>query len=290
VGRVAEAEEAYGAALKLVPGDPVAHGSYGEFLENQGRCQEAEAEFNEAIQFQPEQSWFWALRGGAYADQGQWEKAAADFVQATQCKEPDADDWYAREMLNLRDGEAWYAQALLHLREGNLGGYRQICADLLERFGGEATWTCTLSPNSGADPNRVVDLAEKVLAKSSRDHWHVTQLGAALYRARHFEEAVKQLTEATELSAGPYQTNMLCTWFFLAMAHHRFGHAEEANRWLEKASRITMDILKTPAKSSEKSSGANGTVTANWAGKLVLELLLSEAEQLIQRPNAKPGE
>jgi hypothetical protein len=42
---------------------------------------------------------------------------------------------------------------------------------------------------------------------------------------------------------------MLGTWFFLAMAHYRLGHAEEARRWLEKASRATDDVLKPPDKS-----------------------------------------
>jgi Flp pilus assembly protein TadD len=73
-------------------------------------------------------------------------------------------------------------------------------------------------------------LAESLLTKSSRDHWHVTQLGAALYRAGRFEEAVARLAEATELSCHPYRTNMLSTWFYLAMAHHRLGRADEARR------------------------------------------------------------
>jgi hypothetical protein len=36
---------------------------------------------------------------------------------------------------------------------------------------------------------------------------------------RFFEDYRR--TEATELNAHPYRTNILCTWFFLAMAHHR---------------------------------------------------------------------
>jgi hypothetical protein len=92
---------------------------------------------------------------------------------------------------------------MLHLRDGNLDGYRSMCSDALERFGAGATWTCTLSPESGADPDRIVSLAEDLLARSSRDHWHVNQLGAALYRAGRFEEAVTRLTEAAELS-GPF--------------------------------------------------------------------------------------
>ena len=113
-----------------------------QVLEDQARYQEAEAELSEAIKLQPEHGWFWVLRGWVYADMGQWEKASADFVKATECKEPHE--------------EAWYSRAMLHLRDGNLDGYREVCSDMLQRFGTGATWTCTLSPNSGVDPARIV--------------------------------------------------------------------------------------------------------------------------------------
>jgi WD40 repeat protein/serine/threonine protein kinase/tetratricopeptide (TPR) repeat protein len=275
VGRVAEAEDAYRAALKLKPDDPLTHGHFGRFLEDQGRYQEAEAEFNEAIQLQPKHGWFWVLRGWAYADRGQWEKASADFVQATECKEPDKS--------------AWYSRALLHLRDGNRDGYRKTCSDMLQRFGPGAVWTCTLTPNSAVDPARIVELAEKSLAESSRDHWHVNQLGAALYRAGRFEEAVKRLTEATELSCDPYRTNMLATWFYLAMAHHRLGHADRARRCLEKAVQGTEEALKSPSEPLGKSGNASRVISPNWHRRLTLQLLRREAEQRIQGPGTKPG-
>jgi tetratricopeptide (TPR) repeat protein len=274
VGRLAEAEEAYRAALKLVPHDPVAHEDLGRFLEGQARYGEAEAEFNEAIKLQPGHGWFWVLRGWACADRDQWDKASADFIKAAQCKEPHQD--------------AWYSRAMLHLRDGNLDGYRSMCSEMLERFGAGATWTCTLSPGSGADPDRIVSLAENLLAKSSRDHWHVNQLGAALYRAGRFEEAVPRLTEATELSCHPYRTNMLDTWLYLAMAHHRLGHAEEARRWLDRAVQGTQEALKSPADPSGKSGNPDGVIPLNWSRRLTLGLLRREAEQRIQAPETKP--
>jgi Flp pilus assembly protein TadD len=277
VGRFAEAEKAYRATLKLMPNDPVAHSNLGKFLADQARYHEAKAQLNEAIQLQPEHGSFWVERGWAYANMRRWHKATADFVKATKCKEPDPD--------------AWYARAILHLRAGDQGGYRKICSDMLERFGAEAVWTCTLAANSGADPAWIVSLAEKALAKSPKDHWHVNpnhwdvhRLGAALYRAGRFQEAVQRLTEATERNAHPYRTNMLCTWFFLAMAHQRLGHAEEARRWLEKASRATEDVRKPNAQPPEKSSTAAGTIPPDWARKLTLGLLRREAEELLGLP------
>jgi Flp pilus assembly protein TadD len=273
VGRLAEAEDAYRAALKLTPHDPVSHENIGMFLEDQARYGEAEVEFSEAIRLQPEHGWFRVLRGWTYADLGQWDEASADFVKAAECKEPHE--------------EAWYSRAMLHLRDANLDGYRSMCSDVLERFGAGATWTCTLSPRSGADPDRLVSLAEDSLAKSSRDHWHVNQLGAALYRADRFEEAVARLTEATELSCHPYPTNMLSTWFYLAMAHHRLGHAEEARRWLDQAVQGTDEALKSPAEPPAKSGNPDGVIPPNWNRRLTLGLLRRETEQLIQAPGTK---
>jgi hypothetical protein len=159
---------------------------------------------------------------------------------------------------------------------------------MLQLFGDGASWICTLTPNSGADPAQLVDLSEKSLAKSSRDHWHVNQLGAALYRAGRIEEAVKRLTEATELSTHPYRTNMVCTWFFLAMARHRLGHTDEARRWLDKAMHGTEEALKSPAESLGKSGNPDGVIPPNWNRKWTLRLLRREAKQLIQGPGTKP--
>jgi WD40 repeat protein/serine/threonine protein kinase/tetratricopeptide (TPR) repeat protein len=274
VGRLAEAENAYRAALKLIPRDPMAHENIGTFLEDQARYEEAAAEFNEAIKLQPEHGWFWVLRGWAHADLGQWDDASADFSKAAECREPHE--------------AAWYSRAILHLRDGNLDGYRSICSDMLDRFGAGATWTCTLSPGSGIDPDRIVSLAEELLARSSRDHWHVNQLGVALFRAGRFEAAVTRLTEAAALSGHPYRTKMLYTWFYLAMAHHRLGHAEQARRWFDQAAQGTDEALKSLAEPPAKSGNTDGAIPANWNRRLTLELLRREAEQSIQAPGTKP--
>ena len=219
-GRLREAEAAFRAALKLESDDPVAHENLGKCLEDQGRYPEAEAELSEAIKLRPEHGWFWVLRGWIHADMGHWEKASADFVKATECSEPNE--------------KAWYSRAMLHLRDGDVDGYREVCSDMLRRFGTGATWTCTLSPNCGADPARIVNLAEKLSAELP-NHWRVNQLGAALYRAGRFEDAVNVLTEATKLDVDPYPTDMLHTWYYLAMAHSRLGHADLARRLAGKS-------------------------------------------------------
>jgi len=171
---------------------------------------------------------------------------------------------------------------MLSLQDGNLDGYRKVCADMLQRFGkadepdaGDAAWTCALTTNAGADPAHLVLLAEKAVAKSPKEHWDVNLLGAALYRAGRCEDAVKRLTEATALNADPYRTNMLYTWFFLAMAHHRLGHADEARRWLAKAVEWQNQASRTDVHDPFMAT------PLSWSDRLCLELFHREAEALI---------
>ena len=96
------------------------------------------------------------------------------------------------------------------------------------------------------------------------------------------------MTEATELSCHPYRTNMLSTWFYLAMAHHRLGHAEEARRWLDRVVQGTQEALKSPAEPPGKSGNPDGVIPPNWSRRLTLGLLHREADQWIPAPGTKP--
>jgi tetratricopeptide (TPR) repeat protein len=56
-------------------------------------------------------------------------------------------------------------------------------------------------------------------------------LGAALYRAGRFDEALRRLGESIRGQGGEGKPQ---DWVFLAMAHHRRGNREEARRWLDR--------------------------------------------------------
>jgi WD40 repeat protein/tetratricopeptide (TPR) repeat protein len=201
----------------------------------------------------------WSLRlrrGRAYAELGQWDKASADFAKAAETNE-------ATETVFLDHG-------LLRLQLADQAGYRRACARMLERFGrtedaetaNSLAWACVLGPHAVADLDQPVKLAEKAVGQAnSREH--LTTLGAALYRAGKLDAALRRLNEAIKVGG---KGGDAFDWLFLAMAHHRLGHAKEASLWLQKAVKDIDD--------------PRGTI--DWDHRLTLQLLRREAEALIQ--------
>jgi WD40 repeat protein/serine/threonine protein kinase len=172
----------------------------------------------------------------------------------------------------------FYIFALADLHVGDIDGYRERCTECLQQF--EETddpgvchwvaWSCVLAPNAVKDFNRVVELAECAVVKGSKTDQNLTALGAVLYRAGRFEEAVRKLSDlATEWEQGkelPTQTSPAYTWFFLAMAHHQLGNADQSQRYFELAA----------DRAEQEMAGAAG-----WNRKLTLQLLQSEAQSLL---------
>ena len=94
-------------------------------------------------------------------------------------------------------------------------------------------------------------------------------LGAALYRAGRFEEAVRQLDRSVEAhGAGGTPFDAL----FLAMAHHRLGRVEQARDWLRRG---------TAAARAAKRQANPRDDGSSWISRLELEILGREAASLI---------
>ena len=171
-----------------------------------------------------------AQRVQTLAQNGQWDLAAAALAKFVE-QEPD----------NLI---LWYSHIRSLIAAGNRVGVRRVCEDLLRRFGNttspivasDVVRCCVLASDSVADHEAPVRLAEIVVAgnpqkrgRAKRDALDV--LGAALYRAGRFGEAIRRLNESIQALDGGDVPNGFA---FLAMAHHRLGHGDEAKRWLDK--------------------------------------------------------
>ena len=82
------------------------------------------------------------------------------------------------------------------------------------------------------------------------------------------EDAVKRLEQAI---ARRDKVSIVHDWLFLAMAHQRLGHGDEARKWLEKSGRAV----------EQAEDG-------RWGQRLELRLLRREAEAMIRPACVSP--
>jgi hypothetical protein len=113
---------------------------------------------------------------------------------------------------------------------------------LLDRFGGttnpraaeQVARACVLGSGAAADPAVPVRLAE-LLAGFDGDGTEKADasstLGAVLYRDGRSTDAIGRLEEAIRVRGGEGAPR---DWAFLAMAHYRLRHRDEARRWLDQ--------------------------------------------------------
>ena len=279
-----EAEAAFAEAAWARPLDTAILIERGRFFAARTRPQRAEAEFVRAYALgnrDPElldtilvsESLFrrvvaerpqdaaplWTARGYRFAQRQRWSEAATDYLEAV-LLEPEVG--YPRDY-----------QILALMAAGDHNGLRRAQFDMLGRFGktkdpeianNVAWWSAR---TKGEEPNlsEAVRLAEIAVNGAPEDQKgdHLNTLGAALYRARRYAEAVKRLDEGIQKHNGKSEPQ---EWVFLALAHHRLGHHEQARRWLDRF----QDYRPKPLPPS----------IALW-NELEIHLLRSEAEAVI---------
>jgi WD40 repeat protein/tRNA A-37 threonylcarbamoyl transferase component Bud32/tetratricopeptide (TPR) repeat protein len=127
----------------------------------------------------------------------------------------------------------------------------------------QVAWCCALAPGVLADPEAPVRLGELAVRgfPAERRDLALNTLGAVLYRAGRSKEAISHLEEAIKARD---RAEVPADWAFLAMAHHRLGHREEARRWLDR--------LRERQPSTDPDE---------FWGELEIRLLRSEAEAVI---------
>jgi WD40 repeat protein len=230
--------------------------------------------FTKVIEREPSRSDVYYHRALAHAELAHWPQAAADFARLAE-RNPNLGIMYLR--------------AVACLAGDDIDAYRGTCDAMLKRLSPTPTpgdayhvaWTCALGPGATADPAQIVSLAEKVVAALPPDADNLAVLGAALYRAGRFEEAVKRLHESAELRPSDtlHRQSIEYTWLFLAMAEHRLGNTEAARQWLSGAAQsITQPAIKENATASVEDS-------IPWNRRQTLQLLHREAERALNEPN-----
>ncbi len=234
--------------------DPMAR---SRVLIERGRFADAEAALDDLVRARSYNASSWIARGRFHFTRGQPERAAADFAVAIRLQP---------ENVPFR-----CCHALLLLAHGDQAGLRQACSDMLDHFGSTnnhhianaVAWYTVLGPDAVTDRQAPVRLAELAVndAPDAEKHMFLNTLGAALYRAGRFDEAIHRLEEGIRKRRN---TSLPQDWAFLALAHHRLGHGAEARRWLDRF----------------RTYRANENPNAFWA-ELEIHLVRREAETLI---------
>jgi uncharacterized protein HemY len=140
--------------------------------------------------------------------------------------------------------ESFYFLALSRLAEGDSAGLRRGNSALLADLGtpndpelcNSVAWSCVLAAEAVADVQAPVRLAQLAVdgAPESDKPTCLSTLGAALYRAGRFDDAMRRLEEGIQWRNG---ASLPQEWVFLALAHDRLGHREQALHWLQKLRR-----------------------------------------------------
>jgi tetratricopeptide (TPR) repeat protein len=210
----------------------------------------------------PGNAWFHAHRGLAWISFKQWDQAAADFGRATEV-EPKNHDW-------------WYSQAVCRLTAGDLAGYRKARAGIIANFRhfdkpDIVRHVCYISAIVPATPDEAQALLEMAKFATAPTPNNPRVRGAIFYRAGSYEAAIADL----EQSARVYPRRAW-DWLFLAMAHQKLGHGEQAQRsfrnaveWIERANRTQLP-------------GSN-TIWIGWYESLEVAQLRKEAGELMHK-------
>jgi WD40 repeat protein len=234
-------------------------------------------------------------RGDAFAEQDKWRLAAGHFAAASRL-----------EPLNPLHQDR-HACALL--AAGGQRSYRRIGRRMLDRFhasrdaaSAAVAATLVLEPLPKVAATQLVELQQRVLNRQPRSSDHLALLGAALYRAERYADAVKHLDQAVALTRG----DMGWMNLFLALAHHRLGHVEEARRCLARPMSPAERDRWLIQAASGTGAAPNGPLVAltrlavpvtclpdpptqhrDWRSRLAHDLLRREAEAVLRE---KPGD
>ena len=179
-------------------------------------------------------------------------------------------------------------QTCLLIMAGDRDGYRRICNETLEharRSEDVATLVFAnrpgiLAPEAMDDRDLSTQMAERALKCGFPDrvHWPgcmLYVLGAAHYRAGHYDEAVRSCRRSLE--EYPNWQGKVLNWPVLALAYQRLGQPEEARQALAQAFSMAGASRRSGFETDRLLEGDYAGI-ANW---LELMVWLREAETVI---------
>lgn len=211
-------------------------------------------------------------RANSLAAQRNWAKAESDFAR------------YAELTGNQQASQLNFA--ILELARENLSGFQTYCDAMIKEWGhiqqvGAANtlaWTLALTPHRPDDLALMTERAEFAVEKSNHSNLHhesLNSLGLVLYRAQHYDKAFQAINQSIEIKDG--QANEF-DLIILAMIQHSLGdHAQSRRNFnLARSSFQNAVFLGNPVSKFHSRS---------WISRFQVQLLLDEAEKLLENPN-----
>jgi WD40 repeat protein/tetratricopeptide (TPR) repeat protein len=245
-------------------------------LESKGKLAEAAADYSQALTVEPALELLRPKRAQLYAHLGQWDRAASDLAHAA------ADPQCPAKVL--------YQHALLCCQQHQEEGYRRACRLLWERFGNTPDYVQVVravvcAPGAVTDWAGLLGLAERATREGRLAAYPDSAFeGACLYRAGRYEPAIARLSAAPPLAIAPYGPDSYVLPFFLAMAHARLGHWQDAKEWLKKG-QLNYDQVAVPRMKRPPTT----TALPPWDTFLLMTLVRQEAEAVVQGRKSEGG-
>jgi len=264
-GKPDDAIAALRRAIELDPTFDKAHTNLGNNLREQNKLDEAVTCFRKALELNPKSAYAYTGIGNVWFDRKQFDEAIACFRKAVEL-DPKFAMAHNNLGLSIRFGQEKWDEAIVCFRKAleldpKLGRAHNNLIEVLLKAGrlDEAVVACRGAIKVGAfedskergrlsvllnntawrlamhpdpklrDPARAVELAKEAVRLMPDAHWNT--LGAAHYRAGDHQAAVAALEQSMKVRNGGDSFD----WFFLAMAHRRLGHGDDAREWYDKA-------------------------------------------------------
>jgi tetratricopeptide (TPR) repeat protein len=189
----------YTARLQSDPNDADAYHHRAHARASLRRFPEAIADLDQAIRLHPDDAHLRDVRGRIHQFLKQYEPAIADLEAA----------------LAMKSNQPQLNQNLA------------VCCN-------NRAWELANGPEPRRDLSRALMLAQRAVELFPAGDVSLNTLGVVLYRLGRYAEAIATLERS--LAAGHGQSDAF-DLFFLAMAHHRLGHADQARACFDRAVR-----------------------------------------------------
>jgi serine/threonine-protein kinase len=222
-GQLDAAIACYQKAIEIEPKSAKAHNNLGNALKHKGQLDAAIACYQKAIELEPKHAMAHNNLGVALRSKGQLDEAIASYKKAIELKPKDVPAQLnlgvaLRDKGQLEEAIACYKKAI-ELKPKDALAHNNL-ADIL----------ANAADPKLRDPVQAVAEARKAIELDPKLGLAWSTLGEAYYRTGQWQEAIAALDKGLALRQGGTSED----FFFLAMAHQRAGHKDQAHKWYDK--------------------------------------------------------